>query len=752
MKLVLVESPTKARKLTGYLGSDYVVRASIGHIRDLPKSKMGIDIDHGFKPEYLVPKDKIKVVKELKSLAKNADQIILATDPDREGEAIGWHLREILSEGAKQAPDHFVRATFHEITKSAILDAIAHPIKLNMDLVLAQQARRVLDRLVGYSVSPVLWKKIRYGLSAGRVQSVALRLIVEREREIEAFKPEEYWEVDVLLDTNIAKNEQSKKTDPYFKENKIDQIPLGMLVARVTEVNGSAYDPKAASDVHPILEHLHAATFAIQSVEKKERRRASLPPFTTSTLQQQSANRFGYTSKNTMRLAQQLYEEGLITYHRTDSVNLSAQSLEMSRTYITKNFGSQYLPAQARIFTTTSKNAQEAHEAIRPTEIGVMADGIRGKLTEQHVKVYDLIWRRFVASQMESAVYDQTTVLIEAKTDVAGQPTELTLKSSGSILKFDGWMKLFPNQGDVLLPDVAPKQPLAYVEQNAAQKFTLPPPRFNDASLIKTLEKEGIGRPSTYASIISVIEDRGYVERKEKKFFPTSIGLAVNDFLMKYFQTIVDYHFTATMEDDLDAIARGEKEWQKIVALFYDPLAKTVAQVLETAERAQVPVEKTGVACPKCGASDRGEIVIRTGRFGKFKSCSRFPECDFTENIVNKVEGVICPLCQKGDVVIKPTRYGRDFYSCSTYPACDWASWSKPLLGTTLTAALWEQMKKERAERKKIRDAKFAKNAETKETMVKKSAKSVRTVAKKTKRAAPKKKKTVKRKTSTGAS
>jgi len=723
MKLVLVESPTKARKLTTYLGTGYIVRASVGHIRDLPKSKMGVDLEHNFEPEYLIPRDKSKVVKELKSLALKADQIVLATDPDREGEAIGWHLQEVLtnaSKGKKGEPDiaddRFVRATFHEITKSAILDAIAHPVILNMDLVNAQQARRILDRLVGYSVSPVLWKKIRYGLSAGRVQSVALRLIVEREREIEKFKPEEYWEVDVLLDVSpnssgavVLEKSESKKIDGYFKENKIEEIPEGMFVGRVVEVNTAAYDPKASADVLPLTAVLATAKYTVDTIEKKERRRVSLPPFTTSTLQQQSSTRFGYTSKSTMRLAQQMYEEGFITYHRTDSVNLSTQALDMARTYITEKLGPQYVPASPRYFSTKTKNAQEAHEAIRPTDAHLSMEDVRSRLGDQHAKLYDLIWRRFISSQMEAAIYDQTTVLVRA--DVVEESTvkSAKLKAAGSILKFDGWMKLFPNQGDILLPDLQPKQPVSYIDQNAAQKFTQPPPRYNDASLIKTLEKEGIGRPSTYASIISVIEDRGDVERKEKKFFPTSIGMVVNDFLVQHFEKIVDYKFTANMEDDLDAISRGEKPWQNIIREFYEPLGKLVASVIDTAERTPVPVERTGVTCPKCGATDQGEIVIRDGKFGKFKSCSRFPECDFTERIVNKIEGLLCPLCQQGDVVIKPTRYGKDFYSCSRYPECEWASWSKPQPGTVLTADEWTKMKEEREARRVAREAKYGK-------------------------------------------
>jgi len=730
MKLVLVESPTKARKISGYLGSPYVVKASVGHIRDLPKSKMGVDIDHQFQPEYLIPKDKLKVVKELKTLADGADQIIIATDPDREGEAIGWHLQQILS-GAEETgkkkvkkvtqaevdanladqKKRFVRATFHEITKSAILDAIAHPVQLNMDLVNAQQARRVVDRLVGYSVSPVLWKKIRYGLSAGRVQSVALRLIAEREREILAFVPEEYWELDVLL------NSTQTKVSPLNEEvfaGKVE-LPTGAFIGRVIELNGKAFDPHIQTDVQPVLAQLNAAHYLIFSIEKKERTRVSLPPLTTSTLQQQSATRFGYTSKATMRLAQQLYEEGLITYHRTDSVNLSTQAVEMARNYIESSFGVQYKPAQPRYFATKTKNAQEAHEAIRPTDSSVAPDFVKSKLGDQHAKVYDLIWRRFVGSQMNSAVYDQTTVLTEATTL---DKQTVKIKTNGSILKFDGWMKLFPNQGDVLLPELQTQQPIIYIQHLAAQKFTQPPPRYNDASLIKTLEQEGIGRPSTYASIISVIEDRGYVQRQDKKFMPSAIGLAVNDFLFKHFTTIVDYKFTANMEDDLDAVSRGEKEWQKIVGVFYAPLEKTVKSVIDTAERAQIPVEKTGETCPKCGATENGEVVIRSGKFGKFKSCSRFPECDFTENIINKVEGLICPLCQKGDVLIKPTRFGKDFYSCSRYPECDWANWSKPNPETKLTQAEWDKMKEERAARKLAWQEKHGgvKNASPKKT------------------------------------
>lgn len=706
MKLVLVESPTKARKLSSYLDHHYVVRASVGHIRDLPKSKLGVDIAHGFQPEYLVPKDKAKVVKELQQLAQKADQIILATDPDREGEAIGWHLRELLQPKV-EAQTTFVRSTFHEITKQAVVEAMANPGELNMALVDAQQARRVLDRLVGYSVSPVLWKKIRYGLSAGRVQSVALRLIVEREREIEAFQPVEYWELDVLLDTAFT-GTAGVAAAASWRDGKPEHIPSGMLVARVVKLDGKEYQPHQAAEVVPVVALLPTAKYHVQTIETKERRRTAPPPFSTSTLQQQAATRLGYTSKNTMRLAQQLYEEGLITYHRTDSLNIAAQAIQAARSYLDQHFGANYVPAKPNYYANKSKNAQEAHEAIRPTGVEVSGERLRqqsgGRLTEQHYRLYDLIWRRFLASQMPAAVYDQTTALIAMQSADTSRTAEL--KVNGSVLKFDGWMKLFPNSGDVILPALSVDQPLAYRDHLDAQKFTQPPPRYNDASLIKTLEQEGIGRPSTYASIISVIEERGYVERREKKFFPTPIGMAVSDFLVAHFTKIVDYKFTANMEDDLDAISRGEKDWRKIIAEFYQPLAQTVDQVVDQADRAQIPVEKTGQSCPKCGATEGGEVVIRSGRFGKFKSCSRFPACDFTENIVNKVEGVSCPLCQQGEVLIKPTRYGRDFYSCSRYPNCDWASWQKPKLGDHVTASQWAAIQAERAARKAARATK----------------------------------------------
>ena len=723
MKLIIVESPTKARKLAGYLGSQFMVEASVGHVRDLPKAKLGVDLEKNFEPEYVISKDKTKVIRRLSELAQKADQIFLATDPDREGEAIAWHVKYLLENGKQKQPaEKFVRASFHEITKSAVTEALAHPESIRMDLVDAQQARRVLDRLVGYKISPVLWKKIRRGLSAGRVQSVALRLIVEREREIEAFKPEEYWQVWVGL--SVSKDDAGKLTNRIFKEGKaLDSLPESVFIAEVIEVtagkSAKAFQPKSEADVTDVVAALPQADYQVASLEKKERQRRAYPPFSTSTLQQSAASVFGFTSKQTMTLAQQLYEEGFITYHRTDSFSLSSQSLDMARNFISHAYGDSYLPEKPQVYASRSKNAQEAHEAVRVTDVA-RREVTGGKMSANHQKLYDLIWRRFMASQMKAAIYDQTAVIVSA-TFSQGTLTGAKLKTTGSILKFDGWMKLFPGQGDTILPALTEKQDLTYGEQLAQQKFTQPPPRFNDASLVKELEKRGIGRPSTYASIISVIVERGYVERQDKRYFATPIGMSVNDFLMKYFPEIMDYDFTAQMEDDLDSIARGEKEWRKIVGDFYWPLEKKIDKTVDVAERMQIPVEKTGEKCPDC---TEGEIVIRTGKYGKFKSCSRFPECKFTENIVEKLPGILCPLCQQGDVVVKPSRWGKSFFGCSRYPECDWASWKKPVVGEKVSAAAWKKQQAERAERKAAR---AAANGETTTTTKKTASTSKKT-------------------------
>ncbi len=705
MKLVIVESPTKARKLKSYLGKDFQIEASVGHVRDLPKGKLGVDLEHNFKPVYEVSKDKKKVITKLKKSAKKADSVYLAMDPDREGEAIAWHVKHILSHAKGLKKLEFKRSVFHEITKPAVLNSIENPGKINDDLVDAQQARRVLDRLVGYKVSPVLWKKIRRGLSAGRVQSVALRLIVEKEREIEAFKKEEYWEIDVALKLADFKTQLKKifKKDGKPKDKLANEILIVSLdkvdKKKLTRDSKSAITSQKQAD--PIVKDLADSAYKVSDVKKKQRKRYSRPPFTTSTLQQAAANRLGYSAKKTMVIAQQLYEEGLITYHRTDSFNLSSTSLKMAREFIKTNYSEKYLPQKPRVFARKSKNAQEAHEAIRVTDVKVVADQVSSKakrFNTSHVKLYELIWKRFVASQMSEAVYDHTKVKVQAK----GKKHKYLLSTTGSIMKFDGWMKLYRQSADRILPELEENTDLDYLDISPSQKFTQPPARYNDASLVKTLEKKDIGRPSTYASIISVIQTRGYVERVDKRFKPTVIGNTVNDFLVKHFDEMMDYDFTAEIEEDLDKVSRGEKEWQKVVKTFWSPLGKKIDNTEENAKRVQIPVEKTGKKCPECGKEHGGEIVIRTGKYGKFKSCSRFPDCKYTENIIEKIN-MKCPLCKKGEVITRNTRWGKKFFGCSRYPDCDWASWKKPDKDFTITKKEWEKIKKARAERKKKR-------------------------------------------------
>lgn len=649
MNLVVVESPTKAKTLHRFLGPEYTIEASMGHIRDLPKKHLGIDIEHDFEPEYVNSEGKSKTISLLKKLAKTAQKIYLATDPDREGEAISWHIQSLLQDNKNR--DKFVRATFHEITKPAILNAIEHPGSINTDLINAQQARRVVDRLVGYYLSPVLWKKVRRGLSAGRVQSVALRLIVEREREIQAFVPQEYWEVTVDL-----KNEKNEH-----------------VVVSLWKKNDAEILLHSKQEVDQVVLDLEESAYSVQAVDSQKRKRASYPPFTTSTLQQAAANRLGFSSKKTMKLAQDLYEHGLITYHRTDSVNLSVSAVEEARNVIQSSFGLQYVPQKPRFFQTKSKNAQEAHEAIRPTQPQLDASKLPDTLQSDHQRLYDLIWRRFTASQMVDAEYEQTQILVNAKENK--NSTTYLLKATGSVLLFDGWTRLFPNHDDILFPKLTQNEVLQKESVFSVQKFTQPKPRYNDASLVKTLEKLGIGRPSTYASIISVILDRGYVERLEKAFQPTSIGMTVSDFLVKNFPQELDYTFTANMEDDLDAIARGEKEWRSVVRLFFTPFEKTVMKVTNEAARAQIPVEELGETCPLCTI---GKLVIRTGRFGKFVSCSRYPECTFTGKLIQYVKDFPCPECHEGQVRLKRTSRGREFFGCSRYPACRFSSWKKP--------------------------------------------------------------------------
>ena len=663
MNLIVVESPTKARTLSRFLGKDYLVEATMGHIKDLPKSKLGVDIDHNFAPDYeVVPKRK-ETIEKLKDESQKAKVIFLASDPDREGEAIAAHVKEIL--GKKKIS----RIVFHEITREAVEEAIANPKEIDKNLVDAQTARRVLDRLVGYKLSPLLWRKVRRGLSAGRVQTVAVRLIVEKEREIKAFKPEEYWEIYVSL----------KQFTPEVKSADTSGVFVVQLIEQ--EIKNEEQAKKIVGD-------LKKAKYAVSDVRKREVVKSPYPPFTTSTMTQAGARIFGWSAKRTMSVAQRLYEEGLITYHRTDSFNISQAAITKAREFIKKTYGEKYLPESPKYYKTTSKVAQEAHEAIRPTDVNKNPTSGVGLDSPEVKKLYELIWRRFVACQMTASVYDETVI------DVQAQPTRQVgsvdtwrvylLRASGQIMKFDGWRKLFPGftrevkSADTsrvfLLPEVKVNEELQLIEVNPIQKFTEPPPRFNEASLIKTLEKLGIGRPSTYAPIISTIQIRNYVEKDEGVFKPTTIANAVIDFLIKNFPEELEYQFTADMEGDLDNIANGEKKWADTIKKFWGPFSKKVKTVTKEGKRVKIETEKLGRACPEC---NEGELVVRIGRFGKFISCSRFPDCKYTEKYLEKT-GAKCPDCKKGDVIIKKSGRGRKFFGCSRYPDCKWASWRKP--------------------------------------------------------------------------
>lgn len=644
MNLIIVESPTKARTLSRFLGKGYEVEATTGHIKDLPKSKLGVDVENNFEPQYELVLKRKATIASLKASAKSAGKIYLATDPDREGEAIASHVADLFKKS------NLKRIVFHEITKEAVEEAIKNPREIDSNLVDAQTARRVLDRLVGYKLSPLLWRKVRRGLSAGRVQSVAVRLIVEREREIKAFKAEEYWEIYVELSKNSKGNFLVKL------------IKVGDKSALVT-------NEKEAKEVVADLEN---SNYQVVDIKKREVVRNSYPPFTTSTMTQAGARIFGWSAKRTMQVAQKLYEEGLITYHRTDSTFIAAVAVTKAREYIGKTFGEKYLPEKPRFFKTTSKVAQEAHEAIRPTN--VYTAGEKLDLSGDNKKLYELIWNRFIACQMAASVYDETVIDVLAKKE-----KEYLLRASGQIMKFDGWKKLYLNSANipvdaVILPEVEKGEELKLVKIDPQQKFTEPPPRYNEASLIKTLEKLGIGRPSTYAPIITTIQLRQYVNKEEGKFFATPIGFAVNDFLIEYFPDTFEYAFTAKMEDDLDSVANGKTPWVKTIKDFWTPFDKKVISVGKKAKRVKIETEKLGKKCPEC---KEGELVIRIGRFGKFISCSRFPDCKYTEKYLEKT-GMKCPDCKEGDVIIKKTGRGKRFFGCSRYPDCKWASWRNP--------------------------------------------------------------------------
>ena len=646
MQLIIVESPTKARTLSRFLGEGFQVEATMGHIKDLPKSELGVDVEHNFKPRYDPVVKKADIVKNLVKIAKKAEKVYIASDPDREGEAIASHVEEIVDGGKEY------RIVFHEITKEAVEEAIKAPRKIDRNLVDAQIARRVLDRLVGYKLSPLLWRKVRRGLSAGRVQSVAVRLIVEKEREIEAFKSKEYWEIS---------SEVSTKKKEHF-------------VVMLAKIDDAKAEVGKGEDAKKIVGDLEKAKYEVASVVKKEVVRRPYPPFTTSTMTQAGARIFGWSAKRTMSTAQGLYEEGLITYHRTDSVHIAEAALKKLRDYISEKYGKEYLSAKPVFYKATSKVAQEAHEAIRPTDVAKDFKVSNSRYAKDQETLYNLILRRFVACQMAPSIYDETTIQV-----IAVKGKKYLLRASGQIIKFEGWRKVIPAKKETeeefaKLPEVVQGEPLQLIKVDSIQKFTEPPARFNEASLIKMLEKLGIGRPSTYAPIITTIQYRNYVEKTEGKFYSTPVGVAVNDFLIGNFPDIFEYQFTAEMEDDLDKIAEGKTKWEVPIKKFWTPFAQTLEIVEKGSKRVKIEVEKLGKACPLC---KKGELVIRIGRFGKFVSCSRFPDCKFTEKYIEKV-GMKCPKCTKGDVIVKKTFKGKRFFGCSRYPDCDFASWRNP--------------------------------------------------------------------------
>ncbi|MEA3272215.1 MAG: type I DNA topoisomerase [Patescibacteria group bacterium] len=710
MNLLIVESPTKAKTISRFLDKSYTIKSSYGHVRDLPRRQMGVDIEKNFEPKYVIPDKNKAVVAELIKLSKKADTVYYATDEDREGEAIAWHLSKALK--AKKEK----RITFHEITESAIKDALEHSRDIDINLVNAQQARRVLDRLVGYELSPFLWRKITKGLSAGRVQSVALRLIVEREREIQDFKSEEYWTIEGEFTKTKTSNPISAKL------YKIDDDVL------------EKFSITKDKDAKKITNDLEKSKFKIDSIEKKESKRTPPPPFITSTLQQEANKKLGFSSKQTMLIAQQLYEGielgkegqvGLITYMRTDSVNLSGQFLNDAVKTITKEFGEKY--SQVRKFKTKSKGAQEAHEAVRPAEARRAPESLKNILNNQQLKLYELIWKRAMASQMSDAKISNTTINIVNNQKNA--TTLYTLRANGMIINFAGFLKIYPDlQKESVLPRVNEKDKLDLEKIEPLQHFTEPPARFSDASLVKILEEHGIGRPSTYAPTISTLIDRKYVERlQNRRLGPTEIAFVVNDLLVKHFPRIVDFEFTAKMEEDLDEIASKGKDWAKIIKNFYEPFKKNLMKKDKEIDKKEITEEKTERVCDKCNspmvikmgrygkfyactafpkcknaqpikkemteedvaenkeltAKEKcencgGEMEVKEGRFGKYLACKKYPECKYTKSIVKSLE-IKCPECGKGEIVERRSKRGRKFYGCDKFPKCKYALWYRPV-------------------------------------------------------------------------
>jgi DNA topoisomerase-1 len=665
-KLIVVESPTKARTIKKFLGRNYAVESSMGHVRDLPKSKLGVEVEKDFAPSYVVPRDKSATVKKLTEHARKASEVLLATDPDREGEAIAWHLLEALKRKMKNQDLSAKRVVFHEITEDAVRHALDEPRDINADLVDAQQARRVLDRLVGYKMSPFLWRKVQRGLSAGRVQSVALRLIVDREREIEAFAPQEYWS----LHANLAKRPAKRAQDQFDAE--------------LVQVSGKKPEINDGETAENIVAELDGAAWPVQKISVRDRRRRPSAPYTTSTMQQDASGRLNLGAARTMRLAQQLYEGieiggegqvGLITYMRTDSVQVSNEAIAQVRQFIGQTFGSDEVPEKPNRYTSRVKNAQEAHEAIRPTSVLRTPEQMREFLDASQLKLYTLIWQRFVSSQMRPAVLQTTSVDVVPQRD--GADLKYRFRASATRVKNPGFYRVYradEEQADEKnsLPPLAEREELDLNKLWPEQHFTQPPPRFTEASLIRALEEEGIGRPSTYAPILSVIQERTYVERERRTLKPTELGTVVRDMLVKHFPDIIKPEFTAAMEEDLDAISRGEKRWTPVLEEFYGDFSEALAKADQEAERVKAPVEETGEMCEECGKP----LLLRSGRFGKFIGCSGFPQCRNTKPYLDTI-GVDCPQCGQGEIVRKLNKRRNVFYSCSRYPDCEYAS-SRP--------------------------------------------------------------------------
>ena len=647
--LVIVESPHKAKTIEKYLGSNYHVIASKGHIRDLPKSQMGVDIDNEYEPKYISIRGKGDTIKELKKEAKKSKYVYLASDPDREGEAIAWHVAHALDLDPKENN----RVAFNEITKDAVKDAFKHPRSIDMDIVDAQQARRVLDRLVGYSISPILWAKVKKGLSAGRVQSVALKLVMDREKGIRTFKPKEYW----TIDADFSKGRKKFTGSFYGLEGKKTELPNHEAVKTVL----SRIDKKKY--------------FEVTKVIKKERRRNPAAPFTTSTMQQEANKRLGYRTRRTMRIAQSLYEGvnlgkgsvGLITYMRTDSKRIANVARQEASKFIHEEYGAEYASMKPQHFKNDAE-AQDAHEAIRPTSVFRTPESIKDYLTPEEYRLYNLIWSRFVASQMTSAIYDTVRADIEQN--------GVTFRTTGSMLKFAGFTKVYDNEKEKNkeLPDLEEGDQVKLIKTDDRQHFTQPPARYTEASLVHSLEENGVGRPSTYAPTIDTIQRRYYVKLEGKSLVPTELGEIVSQLIEEFFPDIVNVDFTAQLENDLDSVEEGKKNWVKVVDEYYKPFSEELEKADEQIEKVQIKDEPAGFNCDICGAP----MVIKMGRYGKFYACSRFPECRNTKPIVKEI-GVKCPKCHKGEVVEKKSKKNRKFYGCSRYPECDFVSWDQPI-------------------------------------------------------------------------